>query len=166
MAKNKFTGHIERRFTLPNFALPQKVLEDVAKLAEQGIVENILKQQQADGKPLKRNPPGLTKAKIRNQRKYPTFSLIDKYHRFIQYMRKSWVWTIYGGGTTNQHISIKPTTAVVSGAKLPLSTIAKDVQMRGYVGWFAVGKKSVGAIKVVMANWIKSESQKASKGKR
>ena len=156
MAKNTFQWVAVKKAVFPNFALPQTTLEQVARITEQSIIDNILQQKQATGAPLKKNAPGTIRRKMA-EGKAPR-SLVDQYNRFIQMMRKSWVWTITGAGTTKQQISIKPNSQITAGG-ISLRVLNESVQKKGYVGWFAANKAAIAAIKTVMGNYIKTAAK-------
>ena len=88
----------------------------------EGIVDNIERQQQADGRALKRNARSTMERKRRLGR--ALLSLIDKQRRFVKKRGRSWKVL----GFTKTSVEVGPATQ-------ELSRLSKFVQKKGYTGW-------------------------------
>lgn len=130
----------EWKIKLPNrVVLDEQAKVEMAKVVMGGLIDNILKKQQADGSPLKTNSQR-TLARKRREGK-PGLSLVDEEHRFI-------ASTPYAYRTRVNGIEVYPRTA-------ELVDLIKKTWKRGYVGWFGLSAKTVLGIKGVLKKMIK-----------
>ena len=138
---------------LPALRIPMPVMRKVGKVAEGSILDNIKKQRQADGSPLKENAPSTQERKRRLRR--PLLSLVDELHRFVQGNRGSWHWYPTKKG--------EQTLVVITPATAELRRLVRYVQDKGYTGWFAVSKKGEAGIRKIFRDWIKGEFRLAAR---
>lgn len=129
--------------TLPAFALPRDVLEQVAQVIEGSILANIVDQKQADGSPLQENAQSTKLRKKRAGR--PIKSLIDREHRFVRGNQGSWSHEIAAG--EKWMIVFRPATD-------ELKKLNRYVQAKGYVGWFRASVKGANAARLLIKQWI------------
>lgn len=148
-----------QKAVFPGLELPQAVLEDVAKVAEASILDNIRRQKQADGSALESNRQSTMEAKRRKGR--PVMSLVDALHRFVRGSSISWASTIYRRRAT---VIIEPATG-------ELRNLVRWVQEGGdgrnrYTGWFGINKEARAAIRERLRQWVRDEFRKARRRQR
>lgn len=145
----------QQKLVLPSLAvdgLGRLFWEDVAKVAQGSILDNILSQRQASGEQLKRNKTSTIARKLKAGRK--PRSLIDVMHRFIQGAGKSWkVIRLLPNG---KGIEIGPATD-------ELKRLMGLVQEKGYVGWIGLNTKAASAIKVLLREEVRRLFRAAQK---
>lgn len=149
----KITLVREVKADIPALKIDKKLLNEVGSLGSADIMHNILAGKQADGAGLKRNAP---KTADRKRKKGWTVagrvkSLIAEHHRFVKGGGRSWRWYLERGKT----VWIYPGNA-------ELKNLVRWVQMKGYLGWFAISVKGKVAIKLAMRDWIKKQFAKAA----
>ena len=141
-----------RKPKLPTLLLNDEALNLIAKAAEGSIIDNIITQKQATGVPIKRNEPST----VERKRKMGwlvggrAMALIAQMHRFVKGHGLSWRSSI---DTAKQMIIIRPANA-------ELARLSYFVQLKGYVGWFAIGNKGREAIRAVLRQWIGRQFKK------
>lgn len=145
----KFQFKRVQRAKLPELRLPVDVLEDFGELGEASILDNIKKQQQADGGALKENAP-ITKKRKRKKRR-PLLSLVDRLHRFVRVRGQSWAHEIH----------VRSSTVKIRAATQELRNIAEYVQRMGYTGWFGINERARAAMRARLRKWIREEFKKA-----
>jgi len=131
----------EQAIKLPAMKLDKPVLDDIGQAINDTIVDNILRQKQADGSNLRRNRPGTQE--IKRKLGIPQLSLIFKDRRFIQ--RDSFEWRYEHDG-----LLVEPRTS-------ELKDLVESVQEKGYTGWFGISDKGVKKIKSLVQEWIKEK---------
>lgn len=140
------------KITLPDVFLDEKAYDQIGKVAEASILDNIRRQQQADGSALKINAPSTRERKRRAGR--PVLSLVDRLHRFVKGNQRSWkVRKTTKRGRVNG-IEVVPATS-------ELKKLVRYVQEKGYVGWFGINKDAVAAIKEAVRESIRRQFKKA-----
>lgn len=125
-----------------NLKLPANVLEDVGRIIGASIIDNIDKQQQADGSALKENAPSTKKRKLALGQGMR--SLIAEKLRFVKGSQGSWKFTV-----SRQSVSVEPATG-------ELKSLVRYVQQKGYTGWFGINKAGMAAAKERIAIWIRA----------
>ena len=125
--------------------IPGELINKALNIAESSIIDNILMQRQADGTALKKNRRSTIQRKIEKGQANPK-SLIDEQHRFIQKRQRSWKHKILGKGTAKWSAFIYPATA-------ELKDLNKEVQIKGYRGWFAPSKQAL----ILMCEMVRNE---------
>jgi len=155
----------EVRAELPALRLDEELLKRIGKIGEGAILENILRQKQADGSRLQQNKPSTKKRKIKDGRLWRgrVMSLIDKKKRFVQGQGRSFTSRPVNGG---HGVVVEPSS---SGSGSPsIKQLASWLQQpheqrNRYTGWFGLNKKAVGAIRKELRRWIADEFKKASR---
>lgn len=126
------------------FSFPAPFWKRVSKIAARSIIQNIKKQKQADGSELKKNKQSTLDRKKRQGRRL--LSLVDDpaSHRFVQ--------TAFGSYEPKALIK-SPGQRFYNGVRIGFTrdnalTVARYLQSRGYVGWFAVNQAGMTAIAI------------------
>lgn len=136
------------KLKLPTFdGLSDAFWVDAGRIIGDGVSENILMQQQADGSPIKENSPGTLAKKAelnRGQR-----SLIDQFHRLVRKAGASWKLT----KKTTRGIEVGPATPEIK-------MISREVQKKGYRGWFGISLRT----SMLLRGRLKSEILRLLKG--
>lgn len=151
--------------------LPKEAWRDAGNVVAAGIVDNIMKQQQESGAPLKKNAPATTTRK-RNKRR-DLRSLMEKLYRFIRVAD-----TVRGSGGALEEMQIAgrggkisqarvdtanswgilrylPSGGVVVGARSQqLKNLSRWVQEKGYVGWLGISATTREALRAVLKAWV------------
>ena len=135
--------------SFPALKVPVDTLETIANIGEASILDNIKKQQQADGAALKENSPGWKQHKRKKRR--PLLSLVNKFHRFVRGNSASWAQTIHP----------RSSRVKIEAATNELRDLAEYVQRMGYVGWFGLNKRAEKAMRTVVRKWVREEFTKA-----
>lgn len=117
---------------------------DVQRAITAGIIDNVLKQKQADGSRLKRNAPSTLDRKRRQAR--PLLSLVDKKRRFVN--ASNWKTT-----TRKNVLRIRATGH--------LAQLIKYVGEMGYTGYIGVSATVLRVIKKIIKDDIKRILKKA-----
>ncbi len=133
-----------------------KFLNDVGKLIEASILENIKTQTQADGSGLQRNKPSTSAKKRAMGRRL--LSLVDEKHRFVKGQGQSWK---HETSKAKGMVTVRPATD-------ELRELVKSVQIGGngrnkYRGWFGINKKAAAAIRQKAREMIKRLMKKLNK---
>jgi hypothetical protein len=136
---------------LPQIKFGAAVWKQIGEIAEGGILDNIMRQRQADGRPIKENAPS-TRERKRKEGK-PQLSLIDRKKRFIKGGGGSWRFRVLKNGV------------VIRPAKAELKRISRWVQQKGYVGWFGLSEKHVEVIRAIFRKEIRKQF-KGANGRR
>lgn len=134
-----------RKATLPTLNVPIEVLDELGKVCEAGILENIKRQKTARGRAIRQNAPSTLKAKRRNKR--PLMSLVDELHRFTRGLGASWA---SNPNTHKSSVSIEPATK-------ELARLSRYVQLKRYTGWFGISAKARKAMKQKIREWLVDE---------
>lgn len=116
--------------------MPKEFWKQVADTVEAGILDNIVKQKQADGSMIKTNARSTLMHKIALRR--GTRSLVDEKHRFVKGRGRSWKAIRYlanGAGV------------VVGPATQELRELSRYVQQKGYTGWMGISATTRAALK-------------------
>ena len=143
----------ERKFVAPELRLGDSDRAKIAKVILGDVLNNIKQQKQADGSPIKRNRTS-TSARKQAEGK-PPLSLVDEEHRFVK--PGNWI----AGWTGDKTLTIEP--GMVGGPPT-LRDLVTSVQMSGYTGWFAVTIEAVGAVQVLLKNFIRSAIRRRPSG--
>lgn len=142
-----------KKAKLPTLELPEHLLSKLGKIIEGNIIDNIAKQRQASGVPLKRNRPATVRQKIREGATVggKVLSLVALLKRFVRPLGLSWKHSFGRRGKRGaSFILVEPATH-------ELKNLVIGVQRKGYRGWFGLSKDGIAAIKATIANWVKSE---------
>ena len=170
----------------PNYprlgGLPKEAWHDAGAVVAAGIVDNIVKQQQESGAPIKKNAPATTTRK-RNKRR-DLRSLMEKLYRFIRVAD-----TVRGSGGALETMQVAgrggktrdarvdsanswgilrylPTGGVVVGAKSQqLKNLSRWVQGKGYVGWLGISATTREALRAILRIWIAKTIKKTELAK-
>jgi hypothetical protein len=130
--------------TLPEIrGMPKAYWDEVASIVAIGIVDNIVKQKQANGSKLKPNPDGYKEKKRAMGR--GTRSLVDEKHRFVQGGDGSWKVTQWHAANTG--ITIGPATTELEG-------LVRYNWDRGYKGYIGVSRETKLAILALTQEWF------------
>jgi hypothetical protein len=111
----------------------------VGQLAKTSIQDNINQQMQADGSSLKANAPSTARRKELENK--PVLSLVDEEHRFIQP-------DSFSATVVDERVTIEP-------GNEELKDLSRQVQEKGYTGWFGLNATAEKAVRVTMRNAIK-----------
>lgn len=123
--------------------VPGDVLEDIGKVIEGGIIDNIMSQKTVSGARIKVNTP--TTRELKRKLGLPVLSLIFKNHSFIKGGQGSWKSKV---NERKQSVSVEPANA-------QLKTVSEALQARGYVGWFGISAKTMSAIRARLRQYLK-----------
>ena len=150
--------------TFPSLRMDDELLKRIGKIGEGAVLENIIRQKQADGSRLQRNKKSTIDLKIRkgNLWRGRAMSLIDEKKRFVK-----------GGGRSFRSRKADGNSVIIApspfGSGNPsIKQLATWLQQpheerNSYTGWFGLNKKAVGAIRSELRRWIREEFKKASK---
>lgn len=136
----------------PGLKLNATDLQKAGKVVEGSILDNIRRQQQTDGSTLKENAYSTRERKRKAGR--PTLSLVDKLHRFVQGNGASWKSTV---AESRNAVVVTPATA-------ELAELSRNLQRRGYTGWFGLNASGVEAIKAIIRNAIRRAFARSKRG--
>ena len=154
----------ERRAELPPLKLERALLERMGKVAEGAIIENILRQKQADGRPLQRNKPSTRDRKIKQGRLYhgKVKSLIDEKRRFVKGRGQSFKSRIILAG---RGLLVEPGTGAGRPSIKQLSRWLQEPhpERNRYLGWFGLNKKARKALKTELRKWIEAQFKAAAR---
>ena len=125
----------------------------IARAALASIMDNVKKQQQADGSLIKENTPGTRRSKAARGTLWHgvAMSLVDEEHRFVKPANWRSVWQ-------GKVLTIEPLEA---GGDPGLKTLVEEVQERGYTGWFAVQAADLEALGQILLDWVHKKLQAA-----
>lgn len=142
----------KRVFAAPRLEMPSDLKDKIGKALRNGILQNIAKQVQADGSPIKKNSRGYRDYKSRSGLTWrgQVLSLVSSEHRFTR--PELWPFSWSGG-----RITIEP-----SGAE-DTAKISIEVQRKGYVGWFAPRADVIEAVKQLVRDWIRKAIERAAR---
>jgi hypothetical protein len=127
----------------PKLDLPSDLKDKLAKLLQGAILKNIKDQKQADGSQLKQNSQRYADYKKRKGKTIGgrVLALVFEERRFARPDLWPATWT-------KNKLTIEPSTAEDT------RQISRDVQIRGYVGWFAPSAKAAEAARALIRAWI------------
>lgn len=128
---------------IPSIKFPKPFWSNVAKIIEGSILDNLRKQQQADGSALKKNARTTLLRKQALGRRL--LSLVDKEHRFVKGNAASWKPLKFLGG---KGVEVGPATG-------ELKRLSIFVQKKGYTGWMGLNKEALSALKALARKEIK-----------
>ena len=150
---------------LPTLVLPENVLEDIGKIGEASILDNIKRQQKATGAPLPRNKQSTIDRKEEKGR--PPLSLVDQYHRFVRKNSGSWASQVV---LRRQWVIVKPANPEIrqlsqwvqeggkGRGKIKRGKRKGERKTTGgtkrYRGWFGLNREAKAAIKWLIRDWI------------
>lgn len=137
-----------------NLKLGTAFFEAVGAVIGGDIIGNIEDGRQADGSSIKENAPS-TKRKKQRQGNAPIRSLVDVERRFIRRGKTSWNWV-----ANSKSVTIEPTGI---GKSAPLYELVREVQEKGYTGWFGVSKKAHKAIRALLRKRVEKILKKATR---
>jgi hypothetical protein len=134
----------KKKAKLTKYVFDKATFEEVGQKAAAGIVMNIKSGRQADGSPIKKNAPSTIRRKNKENWKHEgnIRSLIMKEERFIQPGMGSWRWFAY-----KDRVNLEPATRW-------LKDMSKRLQLRGYVGWLGLSKKTRRVVQLVFRKHI------------
>jgi len=156
----------ELKAELPQLKFDDGLLERMGQAGEGAVLENIVRQKQADESPLESNAPSTRDRKIKkgNLWRGRVMSLIDEKKRFIQ-----------GKGVSFRHrkadgnaVLIEP-TEYNAGKEPSVKQLTEWLQQpgknerRAYTGWFGLNKQARAAIRRMLRDWIDGEFVLAAK---
>jgi hypothetical protein len=119
--------------------IPPEIFAKVGDIVIDSIQNNIENQKQANGLPIKANAPSTVRAKeLRGQN--PPKSLIDTEHRFMR--SESFLASV-----GSNDVTVEPRSD-------ELKEINREVQQKGYVGWFGINDKARALIKETIRRHI------------
>jgi len=127
--------------------------EKVGDVVSGSILDNIIRQQQADGTPIKENAPSTKAAKQKQGR--GVRSLIHLKDRFVQGAKGS--WKILQFIPNGRGILVGPATA-------ELRKLVRWVHQLGYVGWLGVNVEGIAAIRTLLREEIRMLFRAAKRG--
>ena len=129
---------------IPAIKLDKPFWRRVGLIVEASLLDNIRKQQQADGKKLKTNAAATRESKRR--RRLPLLSLVDAKHRFVKGRGASWRITEF----LANGIIVGPATS-------QLKKLNRRVQNAGYTGWMGLGASGKAALRAMLRKHIRKE---------
>lgn len=132
--------------------LSDRFWEEVGKIVEGSILDNLRSQTAADGGPIKKNADSTRAQKLRKGTGLR--SLIDEQHRFVQGSGGS--WKVTKKRSDGLGITVGPSTA-------ELKKLVQYVARLGYTGYLGVSKEGVSAIKAALRNEIRRQFRKANR---
>jgi hypothetical protein len=144
----KVEAKVRKKAQIPKLVLPKTFWEQVAVVVSGSILDNIVKQRQADGQPLKKNAPTTLLRKLAHGR--GSRSLVDKEHRFVQGSGMSWRATYFYAN--NAGVRIGPATT-------QLRDLVRFLAEKGYSGYIGVSQSCRSALKALLKQQLK-EMQK------
>jgi len=137
-----------KKAELPTNFLDRATWDKVGKVAAAGVIDNIIKQTQADGQALKKNASSTIKRK--RKLALPLLSLVFKDRSLVKGAKQSFIWRI-----GRNSVTIRPATAEAKNR-------TKWVQQKGFTGWFGISAATKTAIKALIRKSIKKAFSKAS----
>lgn len=147
--------------------IPLRIYEQAGELVAAGIVQNILKQKQADGTRIKRNSRSTRKSKL--ERGLSGMSLIDEGRRLVRGGEGSFRVEALG-----QSVVVVPNRTKLppfqgQGAWQSPRDLSEWVQRKGYTGWFGVSGATRKALKLFLTQEVRKiitkEIQRAKRKK-
>lgn len=144
----------ERRARIPAIRFDLELMKRIGQHVEGAILENIMRQRQADGSRIRRNAKVTAKIKRRHGWLWRgrVMSLIAKKHRFVKGKGQSWRWRSIN---RNTEVIIEP----VFGELMKLNVW---VQEKGFTGWFGLSKKQKAGLRRVLRDWVRDAMRAAT----
>lgn len=130
--------------------MPKEFWAQAGKVAAGGILDNIMRQQQASGARLKINAPSTREAKRAKGR--PNMSLIDEKHRFVR-----------GNSWGVKHFLANSEGVIVGPLNSELAQLVRYAAQKGYTGYIGLSAKTRAAIGALLRQWLQRIIRQASR---
>jgi hypothetical protein len=138
----------EKRASFPSvLELDRAVLDKIGQVVAASVTDNVIRQRTVDGGRIKLNAPSTRERKRREGK--PALSLIDEQRRFIK--PGAWTWRV-----KRNSVTILPSTS-------ELRELMRELQERGYVGWFGASPKALAAVREIVKAYIMRRFEEAKK---
>ncbi len=161
------------------------VMETVGRIVEASVLDNIAKQKQADGKPLKKNKPVTIELKLRKGMR--PLSLVADGHRLVKGKRRSFKVEATVNNVriypSEEEISVKlkrlpplpaqpgqrrrrPRERKKTHSTASPAQLTRWVQLDGYTGWFAPSREAYAAAIAFFRQVIREAREKAQRTRK